>query len=743
MASTFTVAGTAIDPATDDTFQPVRFSERFGAIPTLTIQRRGGALPALPDPWIGKEVTWTWDGTTHFVGDVVSMTPSFNRALGWVLTYQCLGLKNRLDAFPHTDANTGIDSSAYNLTPEDPNYNPARGGRTVGEILADVLTMTANAQAIDAAGIGNYTGLPSAPVLPTITTDDLALLTIIPHRPLYFTGEKFGSAALDGFLQQWAPNVRYWIDRGGNHRFLDLRTFTPQTLTMGTDDIEPSELSRDIGDCFNRVVVRGQPIAVLPILKLSNGDLVEAFTHDSFITNATAKAAWTPAQFRQPGAAQVVGTCTCGSTTTITVDPTDASVAWSANFWDQTHQMGVITLSSSTVTDYTQFWSSRIVANAALTAGGTGTITIDNPLPHTNFDKFTITGLSLGGAVVWTQYQVVNTDLWPRVAKQSTYPQPFISPNGNSAGLTSTKMGVVLWSSNGSPPYNSFPLDFDFNPTTGMVRFKAPTWTIANNAAPADVWVAIPIQTNPLQAIEPPDVAGVPQYDGTSYTVDGQVPKTLTVNADFWRDPGQLAQLQDYAADLLDSVKDAVVEGSIVHYGMFEDALTFGLALNVAGDDGDGAYDTGWEDLDLPIVGVDLEWPVAGDDALDIRTSMQVSNRRAHYSAEVFLSPEQRFLELGAEGNPFDATSPDNVVGKAVPQAGLSTGNDIGAPKADLSGIPTSMGDLGIPTSPGDMGLPTTMSDLGLPTSPGEVLGGGESQAPPADAADAPDPTEE
>jgi hypothetical protein len=644
MADIFTVDGVALVPADDSL--PVRFSERFGTIPSLVIQRRGIALGALPDVWLGKEVTWEHDGTTYFIGDVVSVAPSFTQ-IGWVLTYQCLGIRNRLDHFPHTDDATGTDTSGYNLTLEDPAYDATRAGRTVGEILLDVLTMPANASAIDGHGLGGYTSL-SPPTLPAATLADLAALTLIPPQPIYFTGERLGGG-IDGFLQRWAPNSRFWPDRDGVFRILDLRTFSPQTLTMGTDPIEPSELTRDVSDCFQRVVVRGQPIAVMAILKLSLGQLIEVFTHDGYLTNAAAKAAWTPADFRRPGTAQDSGDCTCPSTTTVTVTSDDAAVFWSSNFWDASNRQGAVNLSSTSVVDYTQYWSARVVSNTALTAGGTSTLTLDSPLPHTSYDRYTLSGLASGGSVVWTQYEIANTDLWPRVAKQSTYPQPFINAGGGVT-MISTALGCVLWSSSGSPPYNSFPLAFTYN-GNGRVRFISPTYTVANNAPPSDVWVALPINTNPNEAAYPPDSGG-PVYGGTSHTVDG-LDKTLTVDAPFWRDPGQLGQILAYATDLFDAVSDAVVEGSVVYYGFYEDALTFGLSLTIEGDDGDGTYDTPWDGLALPVTQIDIEWPEG--EGMEAKTTCRVSNRTSALPAQAFMHPEQSFLAIGGEEGAFDA----------------------------------------------------------------------------------------
>ena len=663
----FTIGGATVDLGAMDAL-PVGFSERFGTIPTLTLQRRAIALPGLPDPWVGKSVTWTHDGMLFFSGDVVGVVPSYHENVGWVLTYQCLGSRNRGDFFPHTDAGTGIDVSVYNAQPEDAiNFNLARAGRTVGQILADVLTMPANAANLTAVGLGGlaYHAAMGTYTLPSSTAADLAALTVIPPRAVYVTGEKF-LGALDGLLQQWAPNCRLWVAPDGTLRVLDLRTFPVHTFTMGTDPIEPTALARDAGDCFQRVVVRGQPIAIMALLKLSQGQLVEDFTWGSY-TNAQAKANWTPAQFHAPGQALDSGTCACPSTTQVVVASSSGTTAWPANFWDQnTGLHGVISLSSTIVSDYTQFYTARIVSNTALTAGGTATLMLDTSLPHTDFDHYSITGLATGGSVVWTQYRIANPALWPRVTNQSTFPQPMIN-GGGGATLMSSPIGVIFRNDGGT-----FPLAFTSNPTTGNLRFIAPTYIIANNVPPNDVWVYIPINTNINISVAPPDAGTppiTPSYAGTSHTVEG-LAKTLTVTIAEWRDPAQLSQMQAYASDLLESVKDTVVEGAIIHYGLFESALTFGLAAAVAGDDGVGPYPTGWDALALPIVGVEVDWVEGGGQ--DYITTIEVSNRRGHYSAEMFLRPGRRVgYSFGvAEGVDHPAGASPPGFGAAAPPAG-------------------------------------------------------------------------
>src|SRR5947209_18117410 len=89
-----------------------------GGIPSLSFQVRGGALPALPDPFLGKSAGVAIDGTTYFSGRVVSVDPPFEE-LGWIRTYQSIGLRGLGDYVALTDDTYLIDSSPWNLRLED------------------------------------------------------------------------------------------------------------------------------------------------------------------------------------------------------------------------------------------------------------------------------------------------------------------------------------------------------------------------------------------------------------------------------------------------------------------------------------------------------------------------------------------------------------------------------------------------------------------------------------------------
>lgn len=707
-------------------------------IPTLTFYRRGRHLvpnlgeSAYPinstDAWLGKKVVLSIEGTVRFQGDVVSSNPHYENRVGWVVAYQALGLRYRGNMIPFTDDNTGLDTTMFNQQPEDPSYNAARAGRTVGQILQDVLSSSTNAINLYNMGLGAYRSM--TPVLMAIDTlSDLASMLVIPPSPVHIGGQKL-IAALDAFLSAWAPNYTLWIDPAtGSLRFLDMRAFGGSgyatsgacTLTMGTDPIYPCSLSRDTTDCYQRIWVRGQPWIEPILLSTLAGTLVEAW--DSSLT-----AGWTPSDFIQPTLAKSEGgidsgTCTCPSTTTVVVNPSDDTFTWSANFWDQTSSgaHGIITLSRTVSgnTGMTQFCTRRIVANTSLAAAGTSTLTLDMPLPVTNFTSYWINGeFTSGKSLVWRKYKPANADVGAALQKSFSYPVAYVGAGGTSASLTSIPVGSVLWStvSAGGGPYNQFPLPFTqtvdvAHGANSYFLFVKPTWEIANMNAPYDVQVLAAVATGANYVTYPQNasssllgtprnspsyVVGTPVYGGTSYTVEG-LTNTLVVTIDQWRDPGQIFQMASYAQDLFDTVKDAVVEGDITiaiagksvldNYLKF---LSMGWSIEVKGTavGAGNAYTTGWENTSkltsfgrgLQIVMAELEWNHSAACPWTMR--LRCSNRRAYNTASGFLKPERTGMSWeGFDGLPFGDLKAQQVVGLLEASGRGSTMNAIESPR--------------------------------------------------------------
>jgi hypothetical protein len=606
---------------------------RFGAYCTLTLQKRGWALPGLPDPWLGKAIVLSIDTgsgpVVYFKGDISDADPTY-ADIGWITTYQCLDLKRRCDLVPMTDSNTLTDTAAFNLTPEDPVALATRQGRSIGQILTSVLTMTDNASALNAQGVGAYVSL-SPPTLPASTIADLATLTIIPPSGVYVQGERLFQA-IESFMRFWAPNYVTWIEPNtGAIRFLDKRTFTNHTLTMGTDLIEPTPLRRSVAPCYQAVVVRGQPVAEAQMVDTLNGGLTEDFAWGA-LTNSAAKAAWSPATYQLDQQAKSVGTCTCPDTLHVVVDPTDPAQAWIADFWDQTstgHQ-GTIFLYSTIATGVQQQTSRRIVANAALTAGGTASIQVDLPLPVTNYDHFSIYGISNGSGLVYRKYKITSTAVGAALARQFTYPANWVGTGGNVAQSTSFPMGSVCFSASGSPPFSEWPSWFTVDPANANIIFAVPTYITCGNHVPSDVRALLAVNTGHLHAIAP--IGG--GFAGTSNTVEG-LSSTLTVTVGQWRDPINQSAMEAFAADILDSVKDTIVEGSVLFHGLYLLGLTPGIGLSVTGN----GYTTGWESLNLSVTECEVTWEQGQPS--QHTTVLTCSNRRAHLSSAAFMKPDR------------------------------------------------------------------------------------------------------
>jgi len=133
-----------------------------GSCPEMHFSRWLGALTTLPDPWSGKTAQWLHGATlgtatAYFTGDVVSYRDRYDADNGWMRDYRAMGLANRCDWVPVTDSNTFSDVAQFNLPIQSPQVILSREGRTVGQCILDLLSMSQNLIALAAYGIGNFT----------------------------------------------------------------------------------------------------------------------------------------------------------------------------------------------------------------------------------------------------------------------------------------------------------------------------------------------------------------------------------------------------------------------------------------------------------------------------------------------------------------------------------------------------------------------------------------------------------
>jgi hypothetical protein len=624
-----------------------------GGLPELHFSRILGTLkpasgPALPDPWSAKPVTLTTSSILIFSGDVVGYIDRPMDGIGWVREYRALGLINRSDYVPVTDSESLTDTAVFNLSGTDPNFVGSRAGLTVGQICTEILTGATVSTALHAAGVGAYTSLGPPAVLPSLTTSDLAALTIIPQGRVAVSGERVLNSIYE-FVRIWHPNHWLHVQPDGTIRFLDLRAAANNTLTLGGDPrLGMPQLTRDYSDCYSQVEVRGNTLATPMTLQTApwpgsssaNGGLEEDFAFGS-TTSAAAKAAWVPADFNQPGlneSSNDAGSCTCPDTLHVTVTSSSTTQTWPSDFWSQANGQGVIFVYADAITDIGQFFSANIVANTALTAGGTSTLTLDRPLPNVSFNSYQIWGLAVGESLVYRKYLVANAAVGQALLNYFPFPVAIqIAAVADAASLTSTPQGFVQYFANGvndSNGINVTALAITVDPVNGIIYFDRPTAIQSGTGivTPLNVIAFVPVATGTLSAFAPSNTT----FAGTLFTVEG-VERTKIITVRDWVDFSNQTTMNTFATEYLDSVQDVVVEGSIPYYGLLTTFLTVGAtgqAVSITGS----TYTTGWDALAIPVVSVELIFQ-SGSQGTSYQTNLQLSNRRGRYTADQFLRP--------------------------------------------------------------------------------------------------------
>jgi hypothetical protein len=742
-----------------------------GGIPELNFSRILGALTTLPDPWSGQSCAWSngtsYPGTTYFAGDVVGYSDRYDHDLGWVREYRALGLRNRADYVPVTDSNTLSDTASYNMPADDIYAIVARMGRTVGQCILDLLSMSENATALAAYGIGNYTstgsggagtavlggtdsggygvtsvtvaeagsgytvaptvvlaggggtgasftatvsggaitgftqvsagtGYTSAPTvvistLPAITVNDLDALTIIPPFRVTFAGERI-IQAIESILQSTYPTYWVHIDTSGNIRFLNTLSFTSNTVTLGGPDVRwlmPS-LHRDLSDCYSQLIVRGDLSVSGVTLALKqwpgssytyggvpSGGLVEDFTFGTYTTNAAAIAAWNPNDYQQLSlqTGQDQGSCTCTSTTTVVITSQNTSLTLAADQLDQTDtgQHAQITVISDIIATVQQMFTARVIANTAMTAGGTSTLTLDRALPSTSYNSYRMYALSTLGNVVWRRYKVTNPAIAAQMQQFFPYPFAFRNSDGTAAALTTTPVCTVYWSASGSPPYNQSSIGVQIDQVSGTITTVSPTSLVYGGGVvtpPTDVQVFLPVANGSLQ-VQSPSAGG---YAGTLYTVEG-VERTRTVTVREWRDYSLNANMQAYSDQLFSALCDVVVEGTIGYLGLATTYLAPGQAVSITGS----SYTTGYESVALPVASIDITFQ-PGPTGTSYVSALHLSNRRQRYTGDVFIRPAITGQQIGGQGWVPDRYSELS----SYPQSGLGAAPNFGVQDQDI-----------------------------------------------------------
>jgi hypothetical protein len=349
------------------------------------------------------------------------------------------------------------------------------------------------------------------------------------------------------------------------------------------------------------------------------------------------------------------GTCSVTSVYEVVCTSTNSQRTLSADFWDRTPSghSGEVYLRNTVATGIEALASAQIVGNTALAAGGTYTIRLDRELPSTSFNQYVIIGTTGDSSVVHRRFRPVDTAQRAALGTHFPRPVPFASSRGVSQEYVSFPLGCIEKDNQTSTcPVRVDPDQGWFLFDRPVVMFYGPDIPAGSPAAaentPDDVEVFGALVKGTLQAVSPPDVSGSPVYAGTSHTTEGRS-DTLYVAIPSWVDRGNQANMQKYADELLDTVKDTVVEGTIPLLGWESQWLTPGKKVTLSGD----GYATPWASEAVPVMGVRVQ--IAEDGGVPYRMTLQVSNKRQAHSASEFVRPLPRGLELGGGflGDPF------------------------------------------------------------------------------------------
>jgi hypothetical protein len=602
----------------------------------------------------------------RFVGDIQKpdMKPT---AQGPAWGYYCSDLRMRGDNITLL-APDGTSVANFNLRPTDPLYLFFESGKTVGQIVTQVLQATINASALAGVGVGNYTIVGSVYTLPSTTAADLAALTIVPPNPVQLQGESILSR-LAAFIQEWHSQIVHYVQPDGTLRFVSIFGRTAHTLTQPSptvvgDPVFDFDYSMDATKCFGAVSIVGQDIAGAT-LSLRDQTLLSASSDLQY-------SEWTSGNYNTAANSNDDGLIISVTSNSCVVKSLHPRQQWVLNYWQLFG--GEIQVINSTAVGVAITETRQITACTAMAPGGTATITWDSSLPldttaYTTYRLFsTASPLNLVDRAFWP-YEVstgkVGLDTYIGSHMEPIFPYGFPWFNqglGNpSAALTYLPAALVLWSPNGAWPWFSAGIPVQINPVNGTIVLSQPAVFLSAAFAgtsgqlaqgypptlfqgrPYDVQIVVPYNRGDVNARFP--TSG---YQGTAYTKYGlNSTKVIPLSNFIWK--GDTASLTALAEQVLLTIQDIVVQGSIkIHYDAWTptfDVFAVGQAIEVATPGAASEIDG----LNLPVRSTRIEWPNEGPDQM--RVTLGFNNRhRAFEGDALYIHPQFDGTLWGMQG---------------------------------------------------------------------------------------------
>lgn len=594
-----------------------RLTQTLDGVDVLEFHEIGGSI--VPGQSLGQSVDFSINGTLRFHGRL-TQCQSGRSDDGYTHAYVALGYEYLANQIPITNPATGDATYIWNLTSSDPDHLASYAGQTLEDMI--VMVIEDHYTELDAIGIGPFDG--SGHVDGNFETALHSLDFTPAGGAVSLSGERLWQA-LQGLLEQYAPQYCLHINPDGTMCLFDTTDLDAVTLTTPDDWIDPPGLSYDVSDCSTAVLIRGGPQVDAAKLSTADGTLTEDWTGGE-------ESAWTWADFATPQDGRSKGAVTSSTSTTVTVDPDDAARTWSTNEWGPADRAGWVILYDSVLTGVDQWCARAVASNTSLSAGGTSVLTVDIDLPGTGWDSYDLVGYAQGRAHVWRRYTPTETDLQTALLKRFPTPLPFRFENG--VQQTQSPMGEIHFSDGSLEYAQAAPIEVD--PGTGTIWWSRPV-VAANNSLdvlldgggsvvePDDVVAWVPIRKGRLEARYPSS-----GYAGTAYD-DAGIEHEMIIDLPSWNDPGAQAQFEEYAEELHASVSDVVIEGDVVLHGLGGN-LALGICLDLAAKVGSATLTTGLESAHLPVRSITVLWPQSGPDV--IQTQYHVSNRRRPLSGD-------------------------------------------------------------------------------------------------------------
>jgi hypothetical protein len=666
--------------------------------------------------WTNKQVDLTINGNIVFTGRIRDRQPILDETRGYTYAYQAQGWEYHGNDIPVVSPFDGTGTITFNLGTTDTNYDPTYAGKTLGEMIRIVLEQEDTRASLQANRLGRYTSTTANGIttwsIDSRTVSDLTtdayLSAFRPTKSVTFEGDSLFDS-IRGVLQNLAPNHVTWIEyeksasdpnnpnsapqTWGIIRFSDTRSrVETKTLTIG-DDPAP-QLRRDYSNSFSRVVIKGGPNIQPVLLDKKNGDLVENFAVSPWYANNTAaKAAWNLSVWTKTEGQTVTGTALCRRPRTaneanssdpayiadpgnavladpnwLYVDPSQNNLTWANNAWNQNSSayQGFLYVTRTSNSTWQQLVNRQVVSNTNLTANGKSYLQLNEPLPNTNFNNFTMVARNWPGLQTWRRYLITaNTSEGKPIGRyaQPAFPTkiPWLKNDGTPLSFVESGIAQVQYSSSGNEPYQNAMCGFQIDRSTQSLIFDKPLvmffgdQTSLNTGGanvtgqPSNIRVLLPVSTSALTVTVPADTTAgnvtTANYNGTSSTIDG-INRTMYVNYSQWISEDDKGIMSQWGREILDSVKDTVIEGTAYRYSYDP---VFRPCVGMAFVDPCHANNP-LADYTTDIVGSLVKFNHGQNGEILYHTEYALSNKRAQYRGfEGYLHPH--ILDLSYESH--------------------------------------------------------------------------------------------